>query len=166
MRKWNCFYALLLAIAVCVSSSACAQTPATGKANELFQKGMVLIKEGKLNEGLELLKQTTALEPEKPDWHMNYGSILFTIGAQLFQKGNAETAKPILQESERQLLWAADLFTKSADNSMKAQCFYLLGDIYWHVVNDKEKAKSFYQKSLALYPQHAGALEALKNLSK
>ncbi|HTY44785.1 MAG TPA: tetratricopeptide repeat protein [Patescibacteria group bacterium] len=165
MKKWNCI-SVVLAVAVCISGSACAQTPASGKAVELFQKGMTMIKEGKLNEGLELLKQTTVLEPEKPDWHMDYGSILFNIGAQLFQKGNTETAKPILQESERQLLLATDLFVKSTDSAMKAQCFYLLGEIYRHVINDKEKAKSFYQQSLALYPQHAGALEALKGFGK
>jgi tetratricopeptide (TPR) repeat protein len=164
MKKWNCIYVLLLVIAVCVCGTACAQN--TTKANELFQKGVALIKDGKLTEGLELLKQTTLLEPDRPDWHMDYGSILYNFGALLFQKGSVETAKPILQESERQLLWATNLFIKSTDNPLKAQCFYLLGEIYLHVVNDKEKAKSFYQKTLALYPQHAGALVAMQSINK
>ena len=163
MRKSSCICAMLLAMTlVCVSDLVAAETP--GKANELFQSGMGLIKEGKLNEGLGMLKQASEAEPTRADLHMNYGSMLFVIGAQIYQKGNAEGAAPIFQEAERQLLWATEMFTKKEEGTLKAQCYYVLGDISLHVKQDKEKAKGFYQKALVCYPQHGGAIEALKGI--
>src|SRR3989338_672711 len=153
---------ILIFLAICLGYSVhfCL---AADDANTIGNKGIKLIQEGKMDEGLDLIRQAIQTDPQKPDWHMNYGSLLFTKGQQIFQSGNVQEAQGIFKEAEKELFWATQLF-KEADNKLKSHSFFLLGDIYYHVYGEKEKAKSFYQKSLELYPGHQEARDALKSI--
>lgn len=140
------------------------------EANKIFPKAIKLVNEGKLDEGLELLKQTIIVAPEEPDIHMNYASVLFVKGQQILQAGDKENGRAIFNEIENELLLAIKLYkdkpSKDKDNSSKAQCAFLLGDIYFYVYEDKDKAKALYQKALEYYPEHSGAMESLKSFNK
>jgi tetratricopeptide (TPR) repeat protein len=107
----------------------------------------MLIKEGKLDEGLDLMKQAIKITPEDPGLHMNYGSMLFTKGQNVFESGNSQEGKAIFKEVEQELSLAIQLF-KESDNILKSQCSFLLGDLY--------------KKALEYYPEHGGAIDALK----
>ncbi|MCK9604312.1 MAG: tetratricopeptide repeat protein [Candidatus Omnitrophica bacterium] len=136
---------------------------AADDANMIGNKGIKLIQEGKMDEGLDLIRQAIQADPQKPDWHMNYGSLLFKKGQQIFQSGNMQEAQGVFKEAEKELLLATQLF-KEADNKLKSHCYFLLGDIYYYVYSEKEKARNFYQKSLELYSEHQEAREALKSI--
>jgi len=135
------------------------------EANKVIFEAMKLINEGKMDTGLELLKQSIIIAPEEPDMHSNYGGMLFTRGSQLVKTGEKEKGKSIIKEAENELLLAIKLYkenpTKDANRFSIAQCHFLLGDIYFYVYEDKEKAKSFYQKALEYYPEYELAKEAL-----
>ena len=47
---------------------------------------------------------------------------------------------------------------------VSSQSAFLLGDLYFYVFRDAAKAKRFYQDALQFFPQHDGAIEALKRL--
>jgi len=136
---------------------------ASEDANIIGNKGLELIQEGKMDEGLDLIRQAIQADPQKPAWYMNYGSFLFIKGQQILQSGSTQEAYSIFKQAEKELLSAVQLF-KESDNQLKSHCFFLIGDIYNYVYNEKEKAKAFYQKSLELYPEHDGARNALHGL--
>ena len=74
---------------LCFSSEETIQ-----KANELQMKGDKLFGQGSFGEGLELFRQATQVDPKAAEPHMNYGSMLFGTGANLYKQGNEEEAKP------------------------------------------------------------------------
>ncbi len=131
--------------------------------NLLGNKGLQLIQEGKEAEGLDLIRQAIQADPQIPDWHMNYGSMLFLKGQKIFQSGNTQEAKKIFKESEKELLLATQLF-KEADGKLTSHCYFLLGDIYQYAYGEQDKAKEYYEKSLTLYPKHGGAKSALNDI--
>ncbi|MDD5119791.1 MAG: hypothetical protein PHR84_00565 [Candidatus Omnitrophica bacterium] len=134
---------------------------ANEEANKLGNEGILLIQKGKIDAGLDLMKQATQISPDDASWHMNYGSMLFTKGQQIFQSGNKQDADGVLKEAEEELLLAVDLF-KTNDFMLISQCYFLIGDIYFYAYSNKNQAKIFYQKSLGYYPEHGGAIEAMK----
>ena len=131
------------------------------KANKLIPEAAKFINAGNLDEGLKILKQTILIAPEEPDIHMNYASVLFVKGQRLFQSGYNESAKEIFSEVENELTLAIKLYEKDQikdkDDHSKSQCYFLLGDIYCHVYEDKVKARSLYQKALEYNPDHSAA---------
>ncbi len=134
---------------------------ASEEANKIGNDGLLNIKNGKMDEGLALIKKATQIAPDDANWHMNYGSMLFSKGQQVFQAGNKQEGSAIFKEVEKELLLAIKLFKES--NSIEiSQCYFLLGDVYYYAFEDPVKAKSFYQKSLKYYPQHGGASEAMR----
>lgn len=141
-------------------------SPTNKQATIVGNNGILLIKEGKWDEGLGLMKQATEIAPEDPLLHMNYGSMLFTHGQLIFESDNKQEAKPIFNEAEREFNLAISLFKDDElGKAIKSQCSFLLGDIYFHVYNDKEKAKSLYKKALEYDPRHSGAINALNKVS-
>ena len=154
MRKILIFIFCLL---LCNTSLSMANE----EANKLGNEGIQLIQKGKIDEGLFLMKQAIQAAPEDASLHMNYGSMLFMKGQQIFQSGNKQEADVILKEAEEELLLAADLF-KTSDFMLISQCYFLIGDIYFYAFNNKNQAKIFYQKSLGYYPEHGGTIEAMK----
>ena len=137
---------------------------AAENANIIGNKGVKLIQEGKMDEGLDLIRKAIQLDPQVPEWHMNYGSFLFLKGQKIFQAGGAQEARVILKGAEKELLLAVELF-KEKDVVQKSHCLFLVGDIYYYVYGENEKAKGFYAKSLELYPEHEGAKQALAKLT-
>lgn len=135
------------------------------EANKVGNEGIALIQDGKMDEGLALVKRSTEINPDDPSWHMNYGSMLFSMGSSLFKDGSQKESLPVVQEAEKELLWAAKLYNDQKNqNVLESQCYFLLGDIYNFIFQDKAKAKGYYEKTVALYPKHQEANDALKNL--
>ena len=161
---------LVLTISFSFSFLAFAETVSDkyAEANKLIPEAGKLINAGDLDGGLKILKQTILIAPEEPDLHMNYASVLFVKAQRLFQSGYNESAKEIFSEVEKELTLAIKLYEqdqlKDKNGHSKAQCYFLLGDIYYHVYEDKVKAQSLYQKALGYNPDHAGAAEALKKI--
>lgn len=135
---------------------------ASEESNQIGNAGLKLISEGRVDEGFDLLRQAIQLDPEEPAWHMNYGSMLFQVGQSIFKSGEKEKSKELFKESEKELLEATKLF-KKAEDPVKAQCFYLIGDIYYYAYQNISKAKYYYEEALARSPKHPGALDGLKN---
>lgn len=134
------------------------------EANRLGNEGLSLIKQGKAEEGLDLLRRAKQIDAQNPDWHMNYGSLLFVKGGKIFQSGNKQEAEPIFKEAEQELLTAVQLFGDSY-GQLKSHCLFLIGDIHYYIYGDKTGAKSYYEKSLNLYPGHAEANAALNKIA-
>jgi tetratricopeptide (TPR) repeat protein len=139
------------------------------EANKLMPEAAKLIREGKLDESLIILRQAIAIAPKEPDMHMNYASVLFIKGQRFFQFGFNDNAKKVFKEAEDELITAIKLYKGSPDKDAKdfskSQCYFLLGDIQHYVYKNDARAKSLYQKSLEYNPNHGGALEALKRIS-
>ncbi len=138
--------------------------PKSSDANKTGNQGITLIQEGKMNEGLALMKKATELTPEDPGWHMNYGSMLYSQGSSLLKGGSLDESLPLIKEAEKELVLAAQLFEgQKGQNISAGQCYFLLGDIYYYVLEDKMKAKDFYVKSVTTNPGQQEAQDALKN---
>jgi tetratricopeptide (TPR) repeat protein len=123
----------------------------------------MLIQKGSMDEGLGCIKKATEIAPESADWHMNYGSMLFMKGQQVFQSQGKDQSMPIFIEAEKELLSAIKLFGQ-ADVMLIAQCYFILGEIYFYVREDKTQAKAFYQQSLDHDPNHGGSAAAMKRV--
>lgn len=152
-------FVLSLAVLL-VTAAVCS---ADEQANLTGNEGLMLIQKGQMDEGLKLMKKATGMAPEDAGWHMNYGSMLFAKGQQMFETGLKEEARGVFKDAENELLAAVKLFGQ-ADAMPVSQCYFLLGDIYFYVHEDKARAKAFYQQSLDHYPQHGGSLEAMKRV--
>lgn len=108
----------------------------------------------------------TAPESSDPSVHLNYASILFYKGRTLIQAGEKEKGEAVFKEVERELLSAMKLAALDTDAQRRAlldgQSAFLLGEVYFFVFNDRDKAKTSYQEALRYVPDHHGALEALQ----
>ena len=143
------------------SASFCS---ANSQADRLGDEGVDLIKKGHVDDGIALLKSAVEADPENPSWHMNYGSILFEVGRKMVQQGQKEASRPLLADSENELFKATRFFKRN-DALQMAQCYFLIGDLYAYSHNQKDIAKTYYQKSLEYDPRHEGALNAMKDLT-
>jgi tetratricopeptide (TPR) repeat protein len=108
----------------------------------------------------------SAPESSDPSVHLNYASILFYKGRSLIQAGEKEAGEAIFEEVERELRLAIKLSESDADERRKAllnsQSAYLLGEVYFFVFGDRDKAKASYQEALRAIPDHDGAIQALQ----
>lgn len=145
------------------ASDQATQAQVSSQADGLEARAVGLIDEGKMDQGVELLRQALALDPN-PQRHMNYGSILFGNGVEAFKQGKADEGKKILQESEAQLKKAIEGFTKSSGDPSNefaaAQAYFLLGEMHANAFADPAQAKTYYEKAVAL-AAHDGAKAAL-----
>lgn len=138
---------------------------------KLENRGLALIKQGRWDEGLELMKQAVEMDPIIAIRHLNYGTMLMEKGISLSEQGYKDEAKEILKDAEKVLLLAIELFRDEehfADERykiIKSNTYFLLGEIYFYPFADKDKAKVFYENALELYPKHPGALSAMKNFT-
>ncbi|MBI4343665.1 MAG: hypothetical protein HY601_02490 [Candidatus Omnitrophica bacterium] len=121
-------------------------------------------------EALTLLKKAVELAPERADVHLNYGSALFRFGQGVIQAGQQEPGVAMFRDAEKELLAALRLAKSAPDanarRQVKAQAAFLLGESYFFVFKDKQRAKRYYQDSLWYDPQHPGALEARKRFGE
>jgi len=108
----------------------------------------------------------SAPESSDPSVHLNYASILFYKGRSLIQGGDKQGGDAIFEDVERELRLAMKLSESDTDERRKAllnsQSAFLLGEVYFFVFNDREKAKASYQEALRYVPDHDGALQALQ----
>jgi tetratricopeptide (TPR) repeat protein len=132
------------------------------QASELFQKGIDLINSGNFDEGLGDIRQTTQLEPQVPEWHMQYGNLLFAKAGLLYRTNQQDEAVLMAKEAEKELRSALDLFTGTGSGAQRSQCYFLMGDLAYYIHKDSRAAKELYQKSLEADPSHQAAKEALK----
>ncbi len=132
------------------------------EANLKGNHGLLLIQQGKMEDGLAELKQATQIDPESGAWHMNYGSILFQKSTPYVNSGRVSEARDLLDESERELGDAVKLFRGEEEQMPKAQCLYLMGDIEFYARKNVDKAKEYYEKALQSAPTHPGALDGVK----
>ena len=138
----------------------------SAQADALEARAVEFIDDNKMAQGLDLIHQALELDPNAQR-HMNYGSILFGNGVELFKQGKQEEGKEILKQSEAELQQAIAGFAKeknSASNDFSAaQASFLLGEIYANAFADADAAKKHYQKALDLNG-HDGAKAALEKL--
>lgn len=117
--------------------------------------------------GVECLADAKgAPESSDPSVHLNYASIIFYKGRSLLQGGDKEAGEAVFEDVERELRLAMKLSESDTDERRRAllnsQSAYLLGDVYFFVFNDREKAKASYQEALRYVPDHDGAVQALQ----
>ncbi len=99
--------------------------------------------------------------------HLNYASILFyKAGAMLSQ--DPQSGQRLFREVGDELQMAMTL-SESAPNDMsrsllRSQAEFLLGELAFHVLHNREQAKQYYQASLKDFANHAGAAAALIKL--
>lgn len=153
------------------ASSDTAPTPApqknsganNGKADEIEQQGLALIDDGKMDDGVALLRQAVTMDP-KASRHLTLGSILFGNGVTLSKGGNNQEALKIFHEAEKEIQEATAMFDPNAERTLLSQAYYLLGEMYANAFDDKSKAKEFYEKSLSFYanPKAQQGLDAIQ----
>jgi tetratricopeptide (TPR) repeat protein len=120
------------------------------KADVLEQKGLGLIDDGRMDDGIQLLREAIRIDPQA-NRHLNLGSILFGNGVALQKKGNSDEAVKTFKEAESELQQAIKQFDPNGETTFLSEAYNLLGEIYAHGFNDKAKAKNFYEKSLSFY---------------
>ncbi len=147
-----------------LSNQICFSNEQTGN---MTIEAMQLMAKGKYDEGLNLLKKCIEAEPQNPNSHLNYGSMLFKKGQSLIESGDINAGEQIFKEVEKELKTAVSLFKDDGgDKILKAQCYFLLGDVYLFVWKNKEGAKTYYQLSLLNDPKHGGAKLAFEEFDK
>ena len=115
-----------------------------------------------------LLTSTASAEIRSEDSavHLNYATILFYKGRGQMGQGETDAAKTTFQEAEAELNLAMTLSERDTDDQrrqlLRSQAAFLLGDLHFFVFKDRDKAKAFYQESIKNFPEHSGAVEALK----
>lgn len=134
------------------------------QADQLEARAVGLIDDGNMNQGLDLIKQAVLLSPT-PQRHMNYGSILFGNGVELFKKGQREPGRKVLRDAEEELKKAIDGFNANADSIFIGHGYFLLGEMYANAFEDPAQAKAYYTKSVTL-SGHEGAKAALAKLDQ
>ena len=114
------------------------------------------------------LKTAQALTRLDPSTRLTYASILFYQARRLMQIGNQAAAQDAFRRVEHELVIALKNANHEPDllaqNLVGSQSAFMLGDLYMHVFQDAVKAKQFYQDALKFFPEHDGAIEALKRL--
>lgn len=143
-------------------TDAAALNDQMAQADRLEAKAVELIDENRMDQGLELIKQALTIYPT-PHRHMNYGSILFGNGVELYKKERQDEGKAILKQSEEELKKAIQGFDPAKEGLFIAQAYFLLGEMYKNAFADSAQAKEFYQKSVSL-ADHDGAKSALSKL--
>ncbi len=137
--------------------------PKIGAAADVLEsQALDLIDAQKMEEGLALMRQAIAQDPN-PTRYMNYGSVLFGNGVELFKNGLEDQGKKVLRQSEEQLNKAIAGFDKTRDNLFLSQAYFLLGEMYRNAFGDPAKAKELYTQCLA-FADHDGAKAALAQM--
>ncbi len=133
------------------------------QADDLEQQGLSAIDDGRMDEGLALLRKAVALHP-RANRHLNLGTILSGNGVALFKKGLKAEAAVVFKDSERELQEAVKLFDPKTESIFLSQAYFLLGELYAQGMQDQKEARKFYQKSISFYPNSA-AERGLKALN-
>jgi tetratricopeptide (TPR) repeat protein len=133
-----------------------------GQADKMEQEGLTLIDEGQMDQGLERLRQAIRLDA-RANRHLNLGSILLGNGVSLQKQGKSDEALKIFKEAETELQQAIKDFNPDEETTFISEAYNLLGEMYANALQDKDKAKAFYKKSLSFY-ENPAAERALKNL--
>lgn len=132
-------------------------------ADALELQGLDLIDEGQMDQGLELLRKATALDP-KPNRHLNLGAILSGNGVAAFKDGRKDEAFAVFKEAQAELDQAIDLFDPKKEITFLSQAYYLLGEMHAQAFGNPAKAREYYQNSISLY-ENPAAQRGLKALS-
>ena len=132
-------------------------------ADKMENEAVALIDEGKREAGLAKLIKAIELDPT-PLRRMNFGSVLFGDGVEAYKKGDLQGGISTLRRCEKELLKAIEGFAPANDSAYISQCYFLLGEMYAHAFNDRNKANEYYTKALDNF-DHPAAREALENLN-
>ncbi len=116
------------------------------RADELERKALELIDAGRMDEGLTMMQEAVALDPSAFR-RMNYGSILFGNGVELFKAKDTDEALEVLRACEGELNAAIAAFDPVRDAAFLAQSHFLLGEIYANAFQDPQTAQVHYTKS-------------------
>jgi tetratricopeptide (TPR) repeat protein len=138
------------------------------EANLLESQGIMLTVQGRLDEGLALMKKAVKLEPHNALRHMNYGSILMAKGKNLFdgEPGDRADGIMILREAVEELQTAVKYFKNTPpDRLSRGNCYALLGDIHLFAFEQKDRALAYYQRSLQEDPQNVGVTQIVESLT-
>jgi len=133
------------------------------QADDIEDQAAQAIDDGDMSKGMDLMVHAVALDPT-PIRRMNYGSMLFGNGVEIFKGSDQHLGQEVLRQAETQLLQAIQGFDPNKDQVYLSQCYYLLGEMYVNAFGDKVKAKAYYTKSAAL-SEFSGAKDALSKLS-
>jgi tetratricopeptide (TPR) repeat protein len=128
--------------------------PNETKADSVEQEGLSLIDQGQVDQGVDLLREAVRLDP-RGNRQLNLGSILIGNGISLQKDGRSAEAAKIFQEAESELQQAIKLFDPDEETMFLSEAYNLLGDIYANALDDKSKARQYYQKSLTFYENPA-----------
>jgi hypothetical protein len=113
-------------------------------------------------------KVVQGINSADPSAHLNYASILFYKGRQEMASGDQGMSTETFKEMEAELLLALQLSESQPDGLerrlLRSQCAFLLGDLQLFIFKDSQKAKTFYQQAVEQFPDHQGAVAALKRL--
>lgn len=137
----------------------------TKEADAAGYEGLSLIDQGAMPEGLAKLRLAIETDPQSPVWRMNYASVLFGNGAEEYKSGRELEALGTLREVENELLKAIELFDPNTDGIMISQCYFLLGQLFYNVYDDPERAAELYTSATALY-EHPRAMAMLERIQK
>ena len=140
-----------------------ASNEKAGKADQMEQQGLAMIDEGKMDEGLALLRQAIGADP-KAIRHFSLGGILFGNGVALSKQGDKDASLKIFREAQEEIQKATAMFDPGEERTLLSQAYYMLGEMHANAFDDKSKAKEFYEKSLSFYanPEAQRALDGLK----
>ena len=138
----------LIVLAVLRMPAARSEEPSAGAAQE------------------QVLPQAVSdIHSEDPSVYLNYATVEFYNGQQLLRGGKDQEAKVVFRNAEQALQLALKLSESDQDSVrrslVRSQSSYLLGDLNFFVLDDKAKAKTFYEDALRECPQHAAASAAL-----
>ncbi len=133
------------------------------EVERLTTEGMRLVREGRLEQGIGLLQQASNVNPSDPSVHVKLGGVLYEYAQGFFGAGESLQAQMVLRNAERELRTAVDLLP-DAEAALRADCAFLVGEIYTRGYGYREAARRWYEKALEDNINHTGAQNVIKSL--
>jgi len=128
--------------------------PNISKADKTEREGLELIDQGQMASGLALLRDAIRLDA-RGNRYLNLGSILVGNGVSLQREGKSQEALETFKEAEVQIQQSLKLFNPDQETTFISEAYNVLGEMYANALNDKAKAKAYYEKSLSFYENPA-----------
>jgi tetratricopeptide (TPR) repeat protein len=135
------------------TNSSLPNPDAAAKADRTEQRGLELIDQGEMAQGLDLLREALREDPQA-NRHLNLGSILFGNGVTLQKQGKSDEAEKIFAEAQAELLQAVQQFDPKEETTFISEGYNLLGELAV-ASNDKLGAKKYFEKSISFYENPA-----------
>ncbi len=130
------------------------------ESKRITEQALIELKSGNVADAMSRLQQALRANPGDLMVRMAYGSLQLDVGLQKSEPQRTAFLQRAEAELQQAVAWL-EVEADPADVPALAQAYFMLGEVEARGRNDAVKARTLYEKSLTVYPQHHGAKQAL-----